>query len=63
MLVMLMGMRFVMGANRSRSIHFQEKVTVVNIEEKPSMQSEKFQSGEKTSMVSGLRCAKFPCGK
>jgi hypothetical protein len=34
---------FVMGIDGSRSIHFSRKLTVVNIEEKPSLQSEKFQ--------------------
>jgi hypothetical protein len=34
--------RFVMGINGSRSVHFSRELTVVNIEEKPSLQSEKF---------------------
>jgi len=34
--------RFVIGIDGSRSIHFSRKLTVLNIEEKPSLQSEKF---------------------
>src|SRR6266853_929121 len=52
--------RFVMGVNGSRSIHFRRKLRWLISEEKPSLQSEKFQiTREKRPMVSGLRCAKF----
>src|SRR6266853_2026204 len=35
--------RFVMGVNRSRSVHFRRKLRWLISEEKPSLQSEKFQ--------------------
>src|SRR5947208_8645138 len=44
---MLMGrvvrVRFVMGVNGSRSVHFRRKLRWLISEEKPSLQSEKFQ--------------------
>ena len=40
--LVLVRVRFVTGANGSRGINFSRKLTVVNIEEKPSLQSEKF---------------------
>src|SRR6476659_5921063 len=49
-----------MCVNGSRSVHFRRKLRWLISEEKPSLQSEKFQiTREKRSMVSGLRCAKF----
>src|SRR4029453_1774054 len=63
-LVMLVRVRFVMGVNGSRSIHFRRKLRWLISEEKPSLQSEKFQiTREKRPVVSGLRCAKFPRAK
>src|SRR5437773_7549263 len=37
-------MRFVMGVNGSRSVHFRRKLRWLISEEKPSLQSEKFQT-------------------
>src|SRR5437016_6446824 len=50
---MLMGrvvrVRFVMGVNGSRSVHFRRKLRWLISEEKPSLQSEKFKSREKNA--------------
>src|SRR6266536_5022534 len=43
MLVLVVRMRFVMGVNGSRSIHFRRKLRWLISEEKPSLQSGKFQ--------------------
>jgi hypothetical protein len=63
-LVMLMSrvvrVRFVMGANGRRSIHFRRKLRWLISEEKASLQSDKFQiKREKRPVISGSQCAKF----
>jgi len=56
--------RFVMGINGSRSVHFRKKVTGTNIEREALIaKPEISKSGEKTSMVYVLLCAKFPGAK
>src|SRR5437762_3948158 len=47
--------RFVMGVNRSRSIHFRRKLRWLISEEKPSLQSEKFQITRENTQWSPAR--------
>src|SRR5438067_9318536 len=59
-LVMLMSgivrVRFVMGVNGSRSVHFRRKLRLLISEEKPSLQSEKFRKIAVNCAVSAPGC-------
>src|SRR5437762_568669 len=50
--------RFVMGVNGSRSIHFRRKLRWLISEEKPSLQSEKFQITRENARWSPARCVR-----